>query len=59
MLLVSFNTPWKLRKRSGFLMFSGGIERDQWHVKGYLQDPSKIGTHLNRKLQKQKEITII
>ena len=26
MWLVSFNTPWKLQKTSGFLMFSGGIK---------------------------------
>ena len=25
---VSFYTPWKQQKTSGFLMFSGGIERD-------------------------------
>ena len=28
MLLVSFDTPWK-QKTFGFLMFSGGIKRDQ------------------------------
>ena len=28
---VSFNTPWKHQKTFGFLMFSGGIERDLWH----------------------------
>ena len=31
MPLVSFYIPWKHQKTSGFLMFSGGIERDQWH----------------------------
>ena len=31
MPLVSFNTPWKHQKTSGFLMFLGGIERDWWH----------------------------
>ena len=31
MLLVSFDTPWKHQKTRGFMMFSGGIERDQWH----------------------------
>ena len=29
--LVSFNTSWKHQKISGFIMFSGGIERNQWH----------------------------
>ena len=28
--LVSF-TPWKHQKAIGFLMFSGGIQRDQWY----------------------------
>ena len=27
----SFCIPWKHQKTSGFLMFPGGIERDQWH----------------------------
>ena len=30
-LLVSFDTPWKLQKTFGFLMFSGGIERGKWY----------------------------
>ena len=30
MPLVSFYTPWKHKNR-GFLMISGGIERDKWH----------------------------
>ena len=30
MLLVSFYTPSNHQKTFGFLMFSGGIERDQW-----------------------------
>ena len=29
-----FCTPWKHWKASGFLMFSGRIERDQWHEMG-------------------------
>ena len=29
---ASFYTPWKYQKDSGFLMFSGGIERGQWQV---------------------------
>ena len=29
--LVSFCTPGKHQKTIGFLMFPGGIERDQWH----------------------------
>ena len=32
--LVSFYSLWKRHKNSGFLMFSGGIERDQWHEMG-------------------------
>ena len=28
MPLISFDTPWKHQKTSGFLMFSGGIKRD-------------------------------
>ena len=31
MPLISFHTPWKHQKTRGFLMFSGGIKRDQWH----------------------------
>ena len=30
----SFNTPWKFKKTSGFLMFPGGTERDKWHEMG-------------------------
>ena len=33
MLVISFDTPWKQKTR-GFLMFSGGIKRDQWHEMG-------------------------
>ena len=29
--LGSFYTPWKHQKTRGFLMFSGGVEREQWH----------------------------
>ena len=29
MRLVSFYTPWKHQKTKGFLMFSGGLERDR------------------------------
>ena len=36
MPLVSFYTPWKQQKTSGFLMFSGGIKRDLWHEMGWL-----------------------
>ena len=32
--LVYFYTPWKHQKTFCFLMFSGGIERDQWHKNG-------------------------
>ena len=34
MQLVSFYTPWKHQKAPAFLMFSEGIERDQWHEMG-------------------------
>ena len=34
MPLAFFYTPWKHQKTSGFLIFSGGIERDQWHELG-------------------------
>ena len=34
MPLISFYTPRKHQKTRGFLMFSGGIERDQWHEMG-------------------------
>ena len=34
MPLISFDTPRKYQKTSGFLMFSWGIERDQWHEMG-------------------------
>ena len=34
MSLVSFDTTWKYQKTRGFLNFSGGIERDQWHEMG-------------------------
>ena len=34
MSLVSFNTPWKHQKTSSFLMFSGGIQKDQWREMG-------------------------
>ena len=30
-VLISFYTPWKQQKTYCFLMFSEGIERDQWH----------------------------
>ena len=29
--MVSFYTPWKHHKTSGFFDDLGGIERDQWH----------------------------
>ena len=31
MPVASFYTSWKYQKTKGFLMFSGRIERDQWH----------------------------
>ena len=34
MPLLSFYTHWKHQKTSGFLIFSGGIERYQWHEMG-------------------------
>ena len=35
MPLVSFYTPWKHQKTRGFLMLSGGVERDHWYEMGY------------------------
>ena len=29
-----FYRPWKHQKTSGFLIFTGGIKRDQWHEMG-------------------------
>ena len=29
--LVSFYTPWKYQTTRSFLIFSGGMERSQWH----------------------------
>ena len=37
MLLVSFYTPWKHQKTRDILIFSGGIEGEQWY---------EIGNHL-------------
>ena len=34
MPLISFDIPCKHQKTSGFLMFSGGIKRDQLHEMG-------------------------
>ena len=31
MPVLSFYTPWKHQETFGFLMFSGGVESDQWH----------------------------
>ena len=36
MPMASFYTPWKHKKTFGFLMFLGGIERDQWHENGLM-----------------------
>ena len=38
MPLVSFYTPWEHLKTFNFLMFSGGIKREQWQDMG-LQCP--------------------
>ena len=35
MPVISFYSPWRHQKTSGFEMFSGGIERDQWHEMGW------------------------
>ena len=43
-----FHTPWKFQKTSGPLMFSGGIEREQWHELGQFEfnflsaNPAKV-----------------
>ena len=34
MSLISFDTPLKHQKARGFVMFSGGIIRDQWYEMG-------------------------
>ena len=34
MVVISFYTPYEHEKASGFLMFSSGIERDQWYEMG-------------------------
>ena len=31
MQLIFLDTSWKHQKTRGFLMFSGGIKRDEWH----------------------------
>ena len=36
MPLISLDIPSKQQKTSGFLMFAGGIKRDQWHETGYV-----------------------
>ena len=40
--LTSFDTPWKHQKTRVFLMFSGGIKRNQWHEKPGLPHRHKI-----------------
>ena len=40
MSLIPFDTPIKHQKARGFLIFSGGIKRDQWHETG--EDVSQI-----------------
>ena len=47
MPLVSFCIPWKHQKTSGFLMFSGGIERYQWHEMDVASIPQNGQTYLN------------
>ena len=32
--MLPFYTPWKDQKTSGFLIFSGGIERNNWPEMG-------------------------
>ena len=34
MIMVSFDTPWKNKKSSGFRMFWRVIKRDQWREMG-------------------------
>ena len=34
MPLISFDTPWKDQKTRGFLIFTGGTKRNQWHEIG-------------------------
>ena len=42
MPLVSFYSPWKRQKTSSFLIFLGGIERDQWHEMVWAGDLSHL-----------------
>ena len=57
MLEAICNLPFRTR---GFLMFSGGIERDQWHEMGQWKGKvvlkkSCSGTKMHRKLVKIHE----
>ena len=38
---VSFYIPWKQKTSDGYLMFSGGIERDEWHMSLWFDIRSK------------------
>ena len=49
MLLISFDTPWKHPKTWGFLIFSGGIESEQWHKMGKTES-----TQLKTQIQQKK-----
>ena len=48
--LVSLYAPWKHQKTRGFL-FSGGIERDQWHKIGWVLTLLIQNGRLHKELQ--------
>ena len=50
MPLVSFYTPRKHQKTFGFLMFSGGLEKDQWYEMG------QAGSRLSLKVSLERSI---
>ena len=42
--MISFYTPWRYEKKQSFLMFSGGMERDQWNEIGQAISEGWIST---------------
>ena len=59
MPLVSLCTPWDHQEISGFLMFSGGIEIDQWHVMSWVKIYGKhiLVSRLKLNLRKTSKIS--
>ena len=58
MPLVSFYTPWKHQETKGFLIFSGCIERDEWHDMG-LNMASMIFLHTSPSFSESRTYTNI